>query len=198
MSNFEIFEKNIFCSQIYSVHLNNIDNKKIEEESYLLKQKYNSEKMTNYGGWQSPSKWYMEDLDKTEILKLLKEIKIAVENISKKWDLEVFISNFWININGKYNFNYPHEHNSSVFSGVYYVKCNKESGNLIFERPDNQKFFIDESRDNEYRFQAYSIQPKPSQLFIFPSYLKHFVEPNLSNDDRISIAFNFVKNLDAV
>jgi hypothetical protein len=27
-------------------------------------------------------------------------------------------------------------------------------------------------------------------MIVFPSYAEHYVEPNLSNEDRISISFN--------
>jgi uncharacterized protein (TIGR02466 family) len=33
-------------------------------------------------------------------------------------------------------------------------------------------------------------EPKEGDLIMFPSWLRHYVEPSKSNEDRISIAFN--------
>ena len=38
---------------------------------------------------------------------------------------------------------------------------------------------------------AYKAGMKPGDLIIFPSTINHWVEPNPSKDDRISLAFNW-------
>ncbi|MEM7467528.1 MAG: putative 2OG-Fe(II) oxygenase [Pseudomonadota bacterium] len=35
------------------------------------------------------------------------------------------------------------------------------------------------------------MEPKEGMMLIFPSYLTHMVEPHLSDDERISLSFNF-------
>ena len=42
------------------------------------------------------------------------------------------VSAIWANINTKGNFNTPHTHPGSHYSGCYYVKVPKNSGNLYF------------------------------------------------------------------
>ena len=37
-----------------------------------------------------------------------------------------------------------------------------------------------------------SINPQEGLLVLFPSYIEHFVEPNQSSEDRISISFNLL------
>jgi len=38
------------------------------------------------------------------------------------------------------------------------------------------------------------LQPQENRAIIFPAWLWHQVEPNKSNEDRISISFNFIQS----
>ena len=46
---------------------------------------------------------------------------------------------------------------------------------------------IDRTPFNNDRF---FYEPKRGRILLFPSYLGHEVEPNITDEDRISIAFN--------
>jgi uncharacterized protein (TIGR02466 family) len=187
----KINEEILFFQPLYWTMLENVASEKIIKEVYEIQNKYASEKKSNFGGWQSPSDWKEEDLKNTEILNLLKEINEKVQEVSIKWNIKLFLDNFWININKKNNFNLSHVHAKSSFSGTYYIQANSESGKIVFERPDNQHFLLSSSKNNKYRFGSYEIDPKSNMLVFFPSNLSHFVEPNTSNKDRISLSFNF-------
>jgi uncharacterized protein (TIGR02466 family) len=187
----QIKEEIMFFSPIYWTELQNINNKKIIKEVYKLQKKYISVNKSNFGGWQSPSEWENEDLKNTEILILLKEINKIAQEISSKWNIKIFLDNFWININKKNNFNVSHIHPYSSFSGTYYIQTNNDSGKIVFERPDNQYFVLTSNKNNKYRFGSYSINPKNNMLIFFSSNIPHYVETNISNQDRISLAFNF-------
>ena len=39
-----------------------------------------------------------------------------------------------------------------------------------------------------------NIDPIPGRIIMFPSWLWHAVEPNESNDIRISVSFNFIQD----
>ena len=51
--------------------------------------------------------------------------------------------------------------------------------------PPIQKF-------NEISAEIIKIEPEEGKLLLFPSYLNHAVEENLSDEDRIVISFNLV------
>ena len=38
------------------------------------------------------------------------------------------------------------------------------------------------------------LEPKEGRIIMFPFYLWHSVEPNLSDDIRISVSFNFIQH----
>ena len=92
------------------------------------------------------------------------------------------IQEIWANISTYTNYNIPHHHspdnNPMKLSGILYLKTPKDGGNIQFIPPFNMAPPV-------------IITPKELQILIFPSVLVHYVEPNLSQEDRISLAFNF-------
>jgi hypothetical protein len=44
---------------------------------------------------------------------------------------------------------------------------------------------------NFYNDRSYRITPQEGMILLFPSYLKHQVDYNKSNDTRLSLAFNY-------
>ena len=108
--------------------------------------------------------------------------KIANLHRQNELSLPLRLDNFWININKKTHFNVPHSHPCCIFSGVFYVKTPYNSGNFAFYRN------IHVYKSTEL------IKPEENMLILFPAYFDHYVEPNNSNQDRISISFNYIKN----
>ena len=93
------------------------------------------------------------------------------------------------------NFNYAHTHGGSNISGIYYLSVPGDSGKLLFNNPDktiqNLTFFDGPFKSfNEYNSTQFEIIPKENLLVLFPSHIEHYVEPNKSDEPRISIAFN--------
>ena len=151
--------------------------------------------VSNRGGWQSqlfvePNK-YNKEIFKT-ITKSVSEV-MKVLNFNKNLKLD----GYWYNINKKCSFNKPHAHagNDTVISGVLYIKTPKDCGNIVFNRNDPLSPLLYDSNVNdynEYTSSNFTIIPKEKRFVLFPSSLKHYVEPNLSNQERISISFNYV------
>ena len=102
------------------------------------------------------------------------------------------LGNYWFNINHKGSYNLPHNHPRSNFSAVLYIKTPKNSGAIVFKRPDMLKDYMVPHIDTSKNFRSWIIDPEENLLIIFPSYLYHHVDPNMSDDERISVAFNFI------
>lgn len=134
-----------------------------------------------------------------------KKFKPLIENLSDRFNVlhrelglsnttEQVVSEYWININLNEKISFPHSHPNRLFSAVYYVKAEKDCGDLIFMNP-NKVACQNISDDciieyNFYNATHWKVTPEKNLLIIFPSWLEHYVKPNLSNVDRISIAFN--------
>ena len=179
-----------FVAQDY-LHIHNGD---MEEYIYELKEKDVGRNVSNIGGWQS------NDLDLTNdcFIELIEQITYRVKDLNVSLgfeDTNITVCNGWANVNGKGNFNVPHCHPDCFYSAIYYVKGGENKGDVVFMNP--MPYF--EGLIYKNKINAYSIynsttwmfKPIPNQLIIFPSWLNHYVEPNKTDEDRISIAFNF-------
>ena len=110
-------------------------------------------------------------------------------------DGELVIQNMWININEFKDYNKSHTHPNAHWSGVYYIKTPENCGNIIFESPAHDimdhTYYATKFKDqNVYNSITHWQEAKENILYIFPGWLKHRVEPNLSDENRISISFN--------
>ena len=55
----------------------------------------------------------------------------------------------WVNINGNKDFNMPHVHLNSHFSGVFYSKLPKNSGKLVFQNPYEGIYYLWDNLEKE-------------------------------------------------
>jgi uncharacterized protein (TIGR02466 family) len=178
----------------YSTFLENIDNKKIEKEILLYKEQDAGRRLSNLGGWQSNNIEIESDFFKnSETKNLLQMVCASAEYLYGLWGISTSpkLSNFWFNINEKKDVNESHSHPNNYFSFCYYVKAKENSGELVFIRDDNFSHYEIPATMNRYTFESYMFLPSPGLLVGFPSYIKHRVNPNMNDETRISIAFNF-------
>ena len=189
------YTENIFRTEIYSSYLN-FDLNKLTKYCFELENYNKSRKKSNLGGWQSGD---LFDEDDDVIFNLRKLITKHLNNYSVNLSFKKFkLTNLWININGYKDTNMKHMHPGSVLSGVFYVKLpNIDScGNLVFFNPaaDLMEYSFNPHRDvlkydNRHSSTSF-VKPKENLLIIFPSWVNHLVEPNMSKEKRISISFN--------
>lgn len=143
--------------------------------------------ISNVGGYQSPN--FLADEFKNNFSEIHDVIVNCVDEIGKDTQSTYALDNSWVNINRKNNFNTSHIHPQSSISGCVYLKTNLNSGRLIFQNPSpSQHYNINDTVDGF--FGVYRCVPAVGEVIIFPSYLAHYVEPNNSEDVRVSIAFN--------
>ena len=69
----------------------------------------------------------------------------------------------------------------------------ENQGNIQFERMDGAEAFLPEyvAKQTYYSASRATYPCKTDGLYIFPGWLKHSVQGNQSNIDRISISFNY-------
>ena len=150
---------------------------------------------SNLGGWQSDNIIYPDSpfFFLQDIEKICQEVAKDVLKINKS----VFLNNAWININQKDNLNQVHTHPNNILSGVYYVKTPEKCGNIIFRHPSfdmmerDWEDIVSDSDHNVYNSDTWWLPAKANTLYIFPSWIKHLVGPNMSDEERISMSFNF-------
>ena len=170
----------------------NVDNELIKHICLEIKQKDAGRIVSNNLGYQS------NDLDLKKMPELFDTIQnkldLLKDHLGMKKNYFLKLDNAWININEKYSSNIPHSHPESIISGVYYVSADKDSGDIVFDNPNtNLKYHIDKKHIDNYNFlncETWHATPLTGTLLMFPSWLVHRVNQNLSDEPRISIAFN--------
>jgi len=183
----------IFKQFVVKLKLNE-DLKKIIKFSFEIEKEKKGRFLSNKGGFQSG------DLNLKEPIlnSLIKKIELNSNflfNDYLKIKHQLSLDNIWININRYKDFNIPHVHSFSKLSGVFYVKIPNNSGKLSFINDFPIENFINPLNIieyNQYTSSVWSFEPEENMLYLFPSWLKHYVNPNLSKQERISISFNLV------
>ena len=151
---------------------------------------------TNVDGWHSETNMHT----KIEYKPLVDELfKMVYEVFNEEWlDGRVKIGNMWANINPPGGYNKPHVHPNSLFSGVYYVKTPPNSGQLVCSdpRPGIQTCMPNRKKGEppKHLWRDLHLQPKENRAIVFPAGLWHSVQPNKSNENRISVSFNFLQD----
>jgi uncharacterized protein (TIGR02466 family) len=192
MSN-NIFVDKWFSTPIWETQIT-MDNVALTNWAYSLQINYLGVQKSNKGGWQSVD--LTNPPDSFFILKnTINEILVDVhKSMGLKSQYTSYINESWLNINPPGAYNSKHLHPRSLFSGVYYISIPEgDSGHIVFEReplmlsylPD---YIVDQWNDMNSGITSYL--PKNGKLIIFPSWLLHWVEPNNTNKDRISLSFN--------
>lgn len=131
---------------------------------------------------------YQSDNDLHKRYEVVQKLMHAIEGeIKKAFNLNVTMTDSWLNVNLPGGFNYEHTHGGHI-SGCYYVHVPPESGDIVLTNPAVRGENIPVIPKYHEKFQF--ITPETGDLLVFPSWVTHRVEPNKSGQNRISIAFN--------
>lgn len=180
-----------FPSVIWSGMVHKINNSNLKNYAYTRKQSDHGVVISNYGGWQSSS---IKSGENEDVDILVDHLNLEIKDCCKQVGLpELELYNIWININPPGSYNHLHNHVGAVFSGVYYVNAEDGHGNIQFERNDSAEYHLPEKVETLTYYSATrtSYRAKTGALYIFPGWLKHSVQGNTTDTDRISISFNY-------
>ena len=172
-----------------------LDTNKIAQDIIQWSRQDSGVTKTNVNGWHSETNMH----EKSEYNPLVNELfRMAHQIFEEEWlEREPFLGNMWANINPFGGYNKPHVHPNALFSGVYYVKTPPNCGRLIGQdpRPGIQTCMPTRKKGQppKHLWRDVHLQPQENRAIIFPAWLWHSVEPNQSNENRISVSFNFIQ-----
>jgi uncharacterized protein (TIGR02466 family) len=188
---------NIFKSSIYKTK---IQHEKAKEYFLNLlnteKEDNASVHISNKGGFQTKNFSYIDDKDINQKLFIDPCFEyfdsFNLRKPTKNWGIKM--ASFWINQNFMSDWNVMHNHLPSNFSGIWYLKAPKDCGKIVFQNGD--MLVLNESNfdyfDDPHFYSRFFLDIEDNDLVLFPSHMLHFVEPNKTNEDRISLAFNIM------
>lgn len=131
--------------------------------------------------------------------RLAKQIDKHVKDFTESLEMNLrgrslSMSTCWINIMPQYTHHSVHIHPLSVISGTYYVQTPEGCSGIQFQDPRMECMMAspprrDECREENQRMVA--LRPNAGQVVLFESWMRHEVPPNPSEEERISISFNY-------
>ena len=186
----------LFPTPVWTLTLDNY--KEINEKMFnFIKSEQNKDqlgiKKSNLKGWHSKDFDLKEEDPQNFIAFILPAIEQVMTDMN--WERKkqtVKIDNMWAIINIGGSANLRHQHGNSTISGAYYVRAPENSGDIVFYDPRPAAVYSHPTvtNPNLLNAQINGIKPKEGALVLFPSYLDHSVNENLSNSERIVISFN--------
>jgi len=189
-----------FSTPIWTFKIDNYE--EVNEEIYnfilnLKKQDPKGIRVSNINGWHSQN----FDLKSSTISRFVNLISPNINTVlnDMNWETEtqvIKLSNMWAIINEKDGLNERHHHGNSAISAAYYVRAPEGCGDIVFYDPRPAPIYSHPiaKGPNSLNAQVNSIKPQEGSLILFPSYLDHSVNPNISNKQRIVVSFNILLN----
>lgn len=189
----------LFASPLVTLQVNDATrlNAVLRREIHQMRAASNGVLRSNQKGWHSDPDLFGRTEPGCRRLQaaMLDAVRQATLQIAADFDFSGFAlqAEGWVNLSGRNAFSAPHDHPGWAWSGCYYVTVPP----LVAGRSGAIEFF-----DPRTNVRAMSIDgadcfaskvtllPREGMLLLFPSYLRHWVYPNDSDDERISIAFN--------
>jgi len=104
------------------------------------------------------------------------------------------LEDIWINILPEGGSHGSHIHTHSVISGTTYVAMPEGTSALKLEDPRSARMMVAPPRRKEAREDMRTfvyVKPQVGDVLMWESWLRHEVPMNQSEDDRISVSFNY-------
>ncbi len=152
------------------------------------------------GGWHSATDMHTKAEYNRLTLEIFELVQGIYDDLGYDPEFEPVCDSMWVNINPRHAYNRAHTHPHALWSGVYYVQTPENCGLLYVNdpRPQVQVLppYYDPQRRRADTWNEVHYQPQEGRLIVFPGWLVHATQPNLSlkegkEGDRISVSFNF-------
>ena len=105
-----------------------------------------------------------------------------------------------LNINQPGSYQISHIHPGAHLSGVMWIQAPERCGKIAFQNENCfsmsavMETMLTDVRSVEKIQPYFYIEPKEGKMIMFPPTLRHHVETNMSNEDRIGIGYNIILN----
>ena len=170
-------------------------NQNLEKDIIAWSKEDKGIKRTNVKGWHSTTNMH----ERPEFKKLVNMLYACQKTIYEQeyYESEPVLGNMWANINPPGGMNRAHQHPNSLWSGVYWIKTPKNCGQLKIDDPRSVACMTrprqKDTKKPDRLWRETHYEPIAGRCIMFPSWLMHCVDPNESNEIRISVSFNFLQ-----
>ena len=183
--------QSIFPTPIYTTKINRGFTK--QELQFVKEQKKHC--TNNQGNINTKDNYILNRKEFKNIKKFLdKHCKDYLDTIiCPKNNIEIYITQSWLNYTEANQYHHKHEHPNSVVSGVFYFDSDIKNDKILFSHSRGYQQIkpeIDDTKWNLWNSGTWFFPVETGNLFMFPSSTTHQVETKKGNNTRISLAFN--------
>mgnify|MGYP003657601937 FL=1 len=175
------------------VYITEIDREFTKQElNFVKEQKKHCSK--NAGNINTKDNYILNRKEFKNIKKFLnKHCKNYLDTvICPKNNLELYITQSWLNYTEADQYHHKHNHPNSVVSGVLYFDSDIKNDKILFSKSTEQQIkpIIDNTKFNLSNSETWFFPVETGRLIMFPSSTIHSVEIKKGKNTRISLAFN--------
>lgn len=183
--------QNIFPTPIYTTKIDRGFTK--QELEFVKQQKKHC--TNNQGNINTKDNYILNRKEFKNIKKFLdKHCKNYLDTvICPKNNIEIYITQSWLNYTESNQYHHKHEHPNSVVSGVLYFDSDIKNDKILFSHSKGYQQIrptIDKTKFNLWNSETWFFPVETGNLFMFPSSTTHQVETKKGINTRISLAFN--------
>ena len=183
-----------FSSPVYYIDIGEkVNSTQLIKECRAIEKADEGRLISNRGGYQSNNITFDKQTELDNLRIIIESIAVDIfRDYGVKPEIRPTTDNAWLNINRYGDHNISHNHPGVAFSAVYYVKTHEGCGNFLIINDSMMNFFnaTCTNVDTDMTYAQVTYEATEGRLLLFPAYLNHLVEPNMTRKDRISIAFN--------
>jgi len=182
---------NIFPTPIYTTKMDRGFTK--QELNFVKEQKNHC--TNNQGNINTKDNYILNRKEFKNIKKFLdKHCKNYLDTvICPKNNIDLYITQSWLNYTESNQYHHKHEHPNSVVSGVLYFDSDIKNDKILFSHSKGYQQIrptIDKTKFNIWNSETWFFPVETGNLFMFPSSTTHQVETKKGINTRISLAFN--------
>ena len=174
-------------------------NRRFVAEALVRRGKEAGVDRSNRYGWHSNADFFQRKEEAhTELAEIIRQfVQKATKQMMPKLPGDLAPScEGWVNINPTHALNSPHDHPGSFWSGTYYAQVplptreeDKMSGAIEFLDPRGS-LGTSARIETPFTRSKFTLRPAAGTLLLWPGYLRHWVYPNMSKEDRFTVSFN--------
>ena len=190
---FDIFKVPLARSDFY---ISEKEKQKIINTFYKIEQSLpileNSYPVGSYTSFDTVAKIF----DLTELSSIKEHALKSAQDLHTKVGLEgeLELKKSWFSIHRKHSYHGIHHHCPDIWSGVYYLQAEQEDASISFLNNNlvstSWPYKSRKSQTNDYTSSEKTCKVSGGMMLLFPSYLYHHVTQQVTDRERITIAFN--------
>ncbi len=122
---------------------------------------------------------------------VMKHVRDFAYNILKvNQNIEIYMTNSWVNYNNQYTTHIRHNHANSFISGVFYIDGSNIFKTTFYRQTNLLEWDLNYTERNIFNTDLINVESEKNHMILFPSSIYHEAPTNMNDETRITLSFN--------